>query len=295
MADIIQIRRDSAADWISADPTLAEGEIGYETDTAFFKVGDGVTEWTALAYMAVSGYSGTSGYSGQSGYSGTSGYSGQSGYSGTSGYSGQSGYSGTSGYSGVSGYSGSGTSGYSGYSGTSGYSGVSGAKSTGQIFLSSAGMWPSGTAGCGAVTKAEYTTNKVNMYYLPFDKDTDEYAECTFVAPSDYNGGTITMAFFWTHPATTTKFDVVWAGQGRAYANSDAIDQAMGTAVTVTDTGGTTNDVFITSATSAITLAGSPAAGQLIQIRVYRDADAVGDTMAVDAQLLGVMLTFTRS
>ena len=50
MADIIQIRRDSAADWTSVDPTLANGEIGYETDTEKIKIGDGVTAWTALSY-----------------------------------------------------------------------------------------------------------------------------------------------------------------------------------------------------------------------------------------------------
>lgn len=50
MAVQIQIRRDSAADWTSNDPTLALGEIGYETDTGKFKIGDGSTAWTALEY-----------------------------------------------------------------------------------------------------------------------------------------------------------------------------------------------------------------------------------------------------
>ena len=51
MAIQIQNRRDSAADWTSADPTLAEGEIGIETDTGKMKIGDGVTAWTALDYI----------------------------------------------------------------------------------------------------------------------------------------------------------------------------------------------------------------------------------------------------
>ena len=50
MADIIQIRRDSASDWTSANPTLASGELGYETDTGKLKFGDGTTAWTSLAY-----------------------------------------------------------------------------------------------------------------------------------------------------------------------------------------------------------------------------------------------------
>ena len=50
MADIIQIRRDTAANWTSVDPTLANGEMGYETDTGKSKMGDGVTAWTSLSY-----------------------------------------------------------------------------------------------------------------------------------------------------------------------------------------------------------------------------------------------------
>lgn len=44
-------RHGTAADWTSADPTLASGEIGVETDTLLFKVGDGATGWTSLDYM----------------------------------------------------------------------------------------------------------------------------------------------------------------------------------------------------------------------------------------------------
>ena len=47
----IQIRRDTAADWTSINPTLRAGELGYETDTSNLKIGDGVTAWTSLAYF----------------------------------------------------------------------------------------------------------------------------------------------------------------------------------------------------------------------------------------------------
>lgn len=48
----IQIRRDTAANWTAANPVLALGEIGFETDTNKLKVGNGVATWTALAYIA---------------------------------------------------------------------------------------------------------------------------------------------------------------------------------------------------------------------------------------------------
>jgi hypothetical protein len=47
----IQHRRDTAANWTSANPILADGEWGYETDTGKYKIGDGVLTWTTLGYM----------------------------------------------------------------------------------------------------------------------------------------------------------------------------------------------------------------------------------------------------
>jgi len=50
----IQVRRDTAATWTSTNPTLAEGEIGFETDTGKFKIGAKVATvlqtWTQLLY-----------------------------------------------------------------------------------------------------------------------------------------------------------------------------------------------------------------------------------------------------
>tara|TARA_R100000995_G_C3483988_1_gene125881 strand:- start:2107 stop:4404 length:2298 start_codon:yes stop_codon:yes gene_type:complete len=55
MATKIQLRRDTAADWTSANPTLAAGEFGYESDTTKFKIGDGSTAWNSLAYKTGEG------------------------------------------------------------------------------------------------------------------------------------------------------------------------------------------------------------------------------------------------
>ena len=57
----IQLRRDTAADWTSANPVLAEGEIGLERDTDQFKIGDGTTAWSSLAYAGEKGPQGPSG------------------------------------------------------------------------------------------------------------------------------------------------------------------------------------------------------------------------------------------
>lgn len=51
MAVKIQFRRGTAAQWSAANPVLAEAELGYETDTGQFKIGDGVTVWNQLDYF----------------------------------------------------------------------------------------------------------------------------------------------------------------------------------------------------------------------------------------------------
>lgn len=46
----IQIRRGTALQWALANPTLADGEMGFETDTGKIKIGDGATIWGQLIY-----------------------------------------------------------------------------------------------------------------------------------------------------------------------------------------------------------------------------------------------------
>lgn len=63
MPQQIQLRRGTAAAWTSANPTLAAGELGVETDTNKFKVGNGSTSWTSLPY-ATKGDTGPTGPTG---------------------------------------------------------------------------------------------------------------------------------------------------------------------------------------------------------------------------------------
>jgi len=139
------------------------------------------------------------------------------------------------------------------------------------------------------------TTNDVDIQAAAFDAAADEFMQWTIAMPSDYDGGTVTAVFYWTANSTSTN-SVVWGLQGRSYGDDEAFDQVWGTAQTVTDANkSTARDLNITAATSAITLAGTPAASELAQFRAYRNADDGADDLAVDAELIGVMVTFTRS
>jgi hypothetical protein len=55
MAVQIQFRRGTAAEWTAANTVLAEGELGLETDTTYYKIGNGSTAWTSLAYGSITG------------------------------------------------------------------------------------------------------------------------------------------------------------------------------------------------------------------------------------------------
>jgi hypothetical protein len=69
---IIQFRRGTAAEWTAANPTLALGEVGYETDTGKIKVGNGSTAWNGLSYSS-EGPTGPTGPTGPAGPTGADG------------------------------------------------------------------------------------------------------------------------------------------------------------------------------------------------------------------------------
>jgi hypothetical protein len=87
----IQTRRDTAANWTSTNPTLAAGEMGFETDTLKFKVGDGSTAWTSLSYVPTVGATGPTGPTGPTGATGATGPTGATGATGATGSTGPTG------------------------------------------------------------------------------------------------------------------------------------------------------------------------------------------------------------
>lgn len=179
--------------------------------------------------------------------------------------------------------------------GVTGVTGATGPKVTGQIFLSAAGMWPSLTGGCAANVLTDSGTSDVNYYGLDFDGTTSESAEGGLAMPSDWDGGTVTAVFYWHGIADTSTNAVVWGLSGVSFGDGDLINTAYGTVVKVTDANASTAaQVRVSAATSAITVAGA-GASEYVQFKVARFPADAGDTLATDARLLGVMITYTRA
>ena len=67
MAIKVQFRRGLASEWVSSNPVLDEGELGLETDTGLFKIGNGSDTYTSLDYGGLSGPTGPTGATGAGG------------------------------------------------------------------------------------------------------------------------------------------------------------------------------------------------------------------------------------
>lgn len=158
--------------------------------------------------------------------------------------------------------------------------------------ISSAAMWPKTTNGCADLAKTQIATSEVNIQSLDFDQTTQEFASFQIVLPRNWNNGTVFAKFYWTATGSPTG-DVEWGIAAGAYSDGDALTAALGTAQVITDTFLANDQIHITSATPAITVAGSPQDGDFVFFRVSRNPANAGDTLTADAKLLFVVLIIT--
>jgi hypothetical protein len=154
-------------------------------------------------------------------------------------------------------------------------------------------MSPSATGGCAALATIASAANQPDIQTLDFDATTQEYAQFCLPMGESWDLGLLTFQPIWSHAATATNFGVVWSLQGVAVSNDDPIAVAYGTAATSTDTGGTTNDIYVGPESAAITLAGTPVLGDTVFFRVHRTPANGSDTMTIDARLHGIRLYLT--
>ena len=163
------------------------------------------------------------------------------------------------------------------------------------IWVSAGSMLPSAVGGCANYTGGASGSNQPDITYLAFDPTTEEYAQFNVRMPKSWDEGTITFVPVWNHESTTTNFGVVWGLQAVATGNGDAYAVNYGTAQTSTDTGGTAATQYDGPESSAITVAGTPAAEDVVRFRILRSTANGSDTLAVDARLEGVTLYITTN
>ena len=178
------------------------------------------------------------------------------------------------------------------------------AEGTGNVLTAPAKLWFA-AAGCNNATASPLwdlpTTNaaaaacitgtNTQKGVLDFDAATDESAQVHVALPADWSGA-VDVRIKWL--AAATSGDVVWAVQTICVADAETDDPAFNTASTVTDTAkGTTNQTN-DAAITGVTATGC-AAGELMHVKISRDADNGSDTMTGDARLIGMELTLRRA
>lgn len=163
----------------------------------------------------------------------------------------------------------------------------------GYAWIPAAAMVSETTNGAASGTY-EASTNKQKALTKDFDSTTGEYVDFTLAMPPNWNGGSLRFKIYWGHGSTTTNFGVTFRLALRAYDDSGAFDDTWGYTSYIDDTGGTAGDIYITDWTTAKTPNGSPAGMQLLQARLLRAPAQAGDTLAIDAQVLGVMMEYSR-
>jgi hypothetical protein len=162
------------------------------------------------------------------------------------------------------------------------------------IWIPAVAMYPRTTNGA-AIGSVELSTNKIMLKTLDFDPTTQEFAQFAVRMPKGWNEGTVSFIPVWSHPATATNFGVVWALQAVAISDGDALDAAFGTEQTSSPTGGTTDDLYQGSESSAITIGGTPAENDYVIFQIKRNVSDGSDNLAVDARLHGIVLFYTIS
>ena len=160
-----------------------------------------------------------------------------------------------------------------------------------EVWIDAAAMVPRDTNGAEAATE-EYATNDIMVDHYLFDGATEEGVQFKLALPDTWNIGTVKVKVYWDAATSASASDTVeWGVAGGSYANDDPIDAALGTPATINDVVIAVGDLHISPASSAITIANTPALGDMLIFEVTRQV-AGTDDMTEDAKLLGVSIQY---
>lgn len=148
------------------------------------------------------------------------------------------------------------------------------------------GWRPTSTTGAAGPLKREIgSTNKKDFDVVEFVSASVTKAYLYHPMPDNWDGSTVTFRVWWlnrTGYVATSSDGVAWTLAGTSYADGDAIDTALGTGVTVTDTTTANNLLNKTADSSALTIGNSPAAGELVHWIIQRETGNAADDLASD-------------
>ena len=165
-----------------------------------------------------------------------------------------------------------------------------GSVGTHEVYIPAGAMYGTTTDGASYASR-ELATNDIMVSSFNFDTTTAEKAQFNWATPANWDAGTIRFKLYWTTTGGGSTQTIDFDLAGVAFANDDAMDSAVGTPANVSDTWIADDDLHVTSYSSAITIAGSPVAGELVVFQLSRDVAT--DTLGVDAEVLGVLIEYS--
>jgi hypothetical protein len=153
----------------------------------------------------------------------------------------------------------------------------------------------------GASTPTVPSFNKLSMpssnipiqvQAYDFDPSTEENLFFWIPMPKSWDVGSITFKYVWSHAATVTNFGTCFAIFVDAFGNDDTMQINSTGSISTVDTGGTTNDIYVSPESLPLAVA-NRAAEDLLHFRLTRVVANAADTLAVDARLHGILVHFT--
>ena len=144
-----------------------------------------------------------------------------------------------------------------------------------------------------AVETCSAGTNTLDAYLAYADgSDTLQAQKTIALAPDWDSGGSTDVVIWWNTSATSG--NVVWQVATACVAVGEVNDPAFNTASTVTDAAQGTTLWMNTATITGLTMTGC-AADEYLHLKVFRDPTNGSDTLAADANLFGIRITFPKT
>lgn len=159
---------------------------------------------------------------------------------------------------------------------------------------------PDGSTGnaAPALTRIQGTETSPKKHFLvaQFDSGTDEHLWWIFEMPQDYSSGGAVRLLWMANTASANS--VVWGSQLGAVTPADTdtpVEHAQAAASTATTAANGTEARRLVATSITLANLDSVAAGDMVSLLVYRDADNGSDNLAADAELISVQFTYTTA
>lgn len=159
------------------------------------------------------------------------------------------------------------------------------------LWLPAKEWFPDTTIPCASLATRSAGAGQ-DYQHLAFDGTTGELAQTTQMFPSDWNNGTITFTVYWSG-ITAGAGGVVWRLGGVVIPYLSTYALSAGTQQQATDTFLGVDILHQVAGALPVTLTRTQPSSNVVRMQLFRDPTDVSDTRAQDANMIGVLITYT--